>query len=418
GTGAITCTNISVGPNNVVARVVCFTGAGGGNFFYIPQDVDVVVSGQPTQHNTKTIIPDNGTTTMTFNFSDAVLLSATAIDIPGANRFNTIELGSCRGVISYSSRLFAWSEQNKVMNLRNWSFDGGIGGVGLGTLYPLGWTLDPANGAGGSLSLGSAVFGWCYQISNQSGITQAAYGMLTQPAWQDEFQVPIINASTLYSVRLCAAVNPAQASGNLVVDLFSPSKGVALGSFSVPLASMTTTFQIYSGTMLTVGLQPVPPDLLIRIWAQNVLNGAVITIDRIEPFPTYNPVTTTAMKASYVNDQEAFDQVTGVCGPAQNSQPINGAMELFDLLYALKERSWYSTFDNGVTEPNKWNWKEVSNKVGTIGINSYDWGEGWAMSANREGVFFFEGGEPLKVSQEIQPLWDLINWPYGYTLWL
>jgi len=141
-------------------------------------------------------------------------------------------------------------------------------------------------------------------------------------------------------------------------------------------------------------------------------------IDRVEPFPTLTPANTVALKGSYVSNQEAYDLVTGVCGPAQNMQPINGAAELFDLLYALKEKSWYSTFDNGVTEPNKWNWKEVSNKVGTIGQNAYDYGEGWMLTADREGVHFFEGGEPIKISQEIQPVWDLINWQYGYTLWL
>jgi len=114
--------------------------------------------------------------------------------------------------------------------------------------------------------------------------------------------------------------------------------------------------------------------LIIRLWAQNITNGTTIAIDRVEPFPTLGPVLSTAFKGSYVNNQEAFDLVTGVCGPAQNMQPINGGMVLFDLLYALKERSWYSTSDNGVTEPNKWNWKEVSAKTGTIGINSYDWG--------------------------------------------
>jgi hypothetical protein len=418
GSGSIQVSNIPVGPANVVARIVCFTGANGGNFFYIPQDVIVQVPGQPKVTNNTTIINDNTTTTQTFSFSDTVLLSATAIDIQGNNLFNTIELGSCRGLLTYSSRIFAISEQAKVTNLRNLSFDGGRL---LTAQNPLGWTLDQTNGTGGSLNLTSTVFGWSYQILNSSGSTQAMWGMLTQPAYKDEFGVPIIQTSTLYSVRITASVSPVQASGNLVVDLFSASmNNTVLGSFSIPLASMSSNMQIYTGTLLTVFLPPPPTgnDLVIRIWAQNVLNLANIQVDRIEPFPTIAPILTTAFKASYVNNQEAFDLVTGVCGPAQNQQPINGGMVLFDLLYALKERSWYSTFDNGVTEPNQWTWKEVSPKVGTIGIHSYDWGEGWGLTGNREGVFFFEGGEPIKVSQEIQPLWDLINWTYGYSMWV
>ena len=38
----------------------------------------------------------------------------------------------------------------------------------------------------------------------------------------------------------------------------------------------------------------------------------------------------------------------------QNQQPIRGGAVLFDALYALKERSMYSTTDNGVTEPDGW----------------------------------------------------------------
>ena len=416
--GSITVSGLATGPSNVVARIVSFTGANGGNFFYIPQPVYVTAGGVTTK-NDSTIVNDNTSTSATFSFSDAVLLSATAIDITGNNLFNDIELGSCRGIVTYASRLFAWSEQNKITNLRNWSFDGGVGGTtvgGLSTTYPLGWTLDATNGAGGSVFQNSQVFGWCYQIQNNTGSTQATYGMLTQPAYQDEFGVAIVNASVAYSVRLCALVTPVPLSGNLVVDLVS--NGVAVGTFSLPLASMTNFMQIYTGTLLTNVLAPVPPDLTLRIWAQNITNGTTILIDRIEPFATFNPVLSTAFKASYANNQEAFDQVTGVCGPAQNSQPINGGAVLFDLLYALKEKSWYSTSDNGVTEPYQWNWKEVSNKVGAIGIHSYDYGEGWMVAANRQGGYFFEGGKPIKITQEIQPLWDMINWNYGYTIWM
>lgn len=419
GSGAITISNLATGPPNVVARIVCFTGAGGANFFYIPQSVDLTVGGV-LQHNTSTIVNDNTSTSFQFSFSDAVLLAATAIDIPGNNLFNTIELGSSRGLITYASRMIAWGEQNKITNLRNLSFDGG---TIPGNPAPLGWQLDATNGTGGSLNQNSPVFGWAYQIQNTSGSTQAAWGMLEQPAFQDEFGVPIIQAATAYSVRITANVNPVPVSGNLVVDLIDSGNGVVKGTFSLPLSSMTTSMGLYTGTLLTtsgstVGLQPVPKGLYIRIWAQNILNNTTILIDRVEPFPTLVPSFTTALKMSYANNQEAFDLLSGVSGPAQNMQPINGAMGLFDLLYALKEKSWFSTFDNGVTEPNKWNWKTVSDKVGTIGINSYDWGEGWALTANRDGVYFFEGGEPIKISQEIQPLWDQINWTYGYTIWL
>ena len=35
-----------------------------------------------------------------------------------------------------------------------------------------------------------------------------------------------------------------------------------------------------------------------------------------------------------------------------------------------------------------------------------DMGEDWAVIAGRAGMYIFDGGEPIKISQEIQPLWD------------
>jgi hypothetical protein len=324
-------------------------------------------------------------------------------------------------LLTYADRMIAWSEQSKITNLRNLSFDGGLGGVlsagGVTTTYPAGWTVDPNSGGGVSL-VSSPIFGFAFQISNTSGITQSTYGMITQPAFQDEFGVPIVQSAVAYSVRIAASCPSGAAGGNLVVDLFSPSFNQVFGSFSVALASMSSTMQIFTGTLLTSPFSLVPKDLVIRIYATNIANNVIVQLDRCEPFPTRQPTFTTQMKASYAENQEAFDLESGAFGPSQNQQPINGAMVLFDLLYALKERSWYSTSDNGVTEPNQWKWKEVSNKVGAIGIQAYDFGEGWAVAGNREGGYFFEGGEPIKFTQEIQPLWDLINWQYGHTIWM
>jgi hypothetical protein len=186
----------------------------------------------------------------------------------------------------------------------------------------------------------------------------------------------------------------------------------------VALNTMTSNYQIFTGTLLTAAFNSVPKDLVLRVWAYNIPNLGDVELDRIEPFPTTAPTFSTQFHMSYAGNQEAFDLVTGFCGPAQNQQKCNGGMVLFDLLYMFKERSLFSTSDNGVTEPFQWNWKTVSDKVGTIGQNSYDYGEGWAVTACRPGLYFFEGGEPLKLSQEIQSVWDLINWKVGHKIWV
>ena len=40
------------------------------------------------------------------------------------------------------------------------------------------------------------------------------------------------------------------------------------------------------------------------------------------------------------------------------------------------------------------------------------------MIAARQGLYIYDGGEPTKISQEIQPLWDQINWAAAHTLWV
>jgi hypothetical protein len=423
---AMVISQIPIGPPNVIARILAFTGAGGANYFWIPEPVTVTSNGQQITYSS-TIVNDNTSSQVTLSFPDAVLLSADAIDIEGNNLFNQIELGACTGFVSYADRLIAWGEQNKIQNLLNLSFDGGIGvntaaqpnfalGAAPVTSFPLGWTIDPTYGGGGSLQL-SPIFGNCYQIDNHSGSTQATLGDIFQPAFQDEYQVPIVQSGTAYSCRVTASCTPT-ASGNLVVQFFSPQLNQVFGTFSIPLANMTTSMKVFTGTLLTTPFGAVPNDLILDVYAENILDGTTIQIDRIEPFPTRQPVFSTQFRASYTNNPEAFDLITGAFGPSQNQQPVRGALVLFDTLYMLKGKSWYSTSDNGVTEPDHWTWREVSNKVGTSGIHSFDYGEGWALSADRSGINFFNGGEPIKISQENQPVWEMINWDAGQQIWL
>jgi len=412
---AIVASNIPIGPPNVIARVLAFTGSNGGFFFWIPDPVTIVSNGQQVTYNA-TVVEDNITTQATFNFTDGVLLAAASIDSQGSNNFNEQELGSSIGMTSYASRLFAWGEQSKITNLLNLSFDGGY--LSATIPFPLGWKPDATNGAGGSLQL-SPIFGDAYYILNSTGSIQSIYGMIWQGAFQDAYNAPIILPQVQYGVRITAS-SPSGGSGNLVVDLYSPTFGNSYGSFSIPISSLTTTMQIFTGNLLTsTFLTQVPSDLRLRIYAANISDGSDVLIDRIEPFDLANPVKTTGLTASYFDNFEAFDDITGNLGfGTQNQQPVRSAFELFDNLYAVKTHSFYSTSDNGTTEPNFWQVREVSNKVGTPSINGVDVGEGWALIAGEAGLYIFSGGDPIKISPEIDPVWRTINWTYGYTLWL
>ena len=422
GANSITATNIPIGPPNVIARVIALTGANGAFFFWLPTPVIVTNSGQAIVYSS-TVIQDNVTTQATFNLTDAVLLAGLSIDAQGSNNFAQVELGSSIGATSYASRIFAWGEQNKIQNLLNWSFDGGyLAANQQSNLAPLGWTIDQTSGAGGTLTV-SPQFGNAYYIKNATGMTQALYGMIWQTAFQDYNQVPIITPQTEYSVRVTARSPSGTASGNLVIDLYSPSFGVAYGAFSLPLASLGTSMGIFTGTLLTTAFTTqVPNDLRLRVYASAIPDGGDVELDRLEPFNTSQPTLTTGLRGSYVNNFEAFDGVTGNLGAgSQNQQPVRNTFSLFDNLYIVKTKSFYSTSDNGTTEPNFWNVREVSNKVGTPSIYGVDVGEGWALIAGQAGLYIFTGGDPIKISPELDGnpgVWQSINWKYGHTLWL
>lgn len=435
GASGLAVANLLTGPSNTIARVIHLTGANGGNFFNIPEPVPVLSNGVNVV-STSTWVNDNTTTNVILSFDDAVLLAGSAVDIQGNNLFECAELGSSLMLIPYASRMFALGEQNKLTNLLNWSFDGGIGvvqttaggaggGTGQNQTYPAGWTVDVTSGAGGSVTT-SDVFGQAYTVINNTGSTQAIYGMITQGAFQDEFEVAIIEPSTTYSVRVTAEVPTGAAGGALVIDLFSPAINRSVGTYVLPLTSVGTSKAIYTGTLLTTTLAPVPSDLQLRYYITSMPNGVQVNADRVEVFPTEQPTLSTQLTGSYVNNFEAFDQLTGVVGCAvQNQQPVRSAFVLFDTLYIVKSGSMISTIDNGTTEPSGWDTRTVSNAVGAAGINavttgvdSDDSGEEWAIIAGRPGAYIFTGGQPIKLSEEIQSLWNTIYWKYEQTIWV
>ena len=177
---------------------------------------------------------------------------------------------------------------------------------------------------------------------------------------------------------------------------------------------------MFTGTLLTIPfLNQVSPNVQIRVYGTNMAAGADLAIDRIEVFETLTPYLKAQVYGSYANQPEAID-ASGTGGiidtTSENAQPCMGAFVMHNLLYLLKTQSWYSTQDNPNSEPGGWGLSEVSNKVGTIGINSYDTGEEWCITACRSGIYGFDGGQPTKISQELWNLWEQINWNAGNTI--
>src|SRR5579859_4054194 len=397
-------TNIPTGPSNVVARILCFTAAGGASFFY--------VGAGATLFSGNMILNDNTTTSTVVDFSDAILLAATNVD----NLFRLIELGCCAGVIDYAQRLFWWGERTKLDNFVNLGFDGGFTGPSL-PHYPLGWTPDPVFARGGTDEENFVVWGAAYSIVGNG--STATRGLVTQTAVQDSFGAPLIQANTDYSVRARCARNSTLSQGTLHVHLFSASGGINTTGLQLTAAQLTTSYTEFTAE-LTAPLATIPSDLVLRVYADGMPNqNGQFYIDCIEIFPTQQPANTSLVRASRVEDPESYDGIDGLLSIAENNgQAIRAAFKLRERLYFVKEHSLHATQDDGTNEPALWSIAEISRRLGTPSVRGVGVGEDWVVIAHRTGLYIFSGGEPVKISQEIQPTWNQINWQYGHTLWV
>ena len=417
--------NIPIGPPDVVARGIAITEAGangvpGANYYVITNPVTLTVNGVTTTYSS-TIINDNTSTSAQFSFTDAVLLDSTEIDIPGRDLFNTIELGSCAWCVPYSSRMFYGMQLNKVVQLNNLTFDGGS--------KMEGWSLlptAPSSVASEIQLVNSPVTGMAYYVFNALGSTQAQMGLISQTAYQDAYNVAIIKANTAYSVRVAASNPSGVGVGNLVIDLTDLNGGAfgkTYGSFTIPLSSMGVLPTMFSGTLLNAGIFTglVSKYLQLRVYVQNMGVGADVLVDRIEVYPTLFPYLKTQVYGSYINQPEEID-ASGDGGiidtSTENPQTCFGGVVLRDQLYLLKTSSMYSTRDNPNSQPGGWSLLEVSDRVGTIGINAFDAGEEWLITACRNGIYGSDGGKPELLNLETLQLWNCINFNAGDSICL
>jgi hypothetical protein len=357
-------------------------------------------------------INDNTTTSVVVDFSDSNLLSGVSMDY----LFSQIELPEQVGVTAYTERLFWWGERSNIDNFRNLTFDGGWDASGNGR--PLGWTLDPSFGAGAGREPVETVWGDALRIT-ADGVTVES-GSISQNAITDVNGNPILANNVNYSVRARVARSANLTAGTLRVNAYSPTAGQIGTGIAVSAVQATQQYAEVSAQLF--GPQTMlPTDLTLRVYADGTPgpSGESFLIDNIEVYETNAAQNASIVRASASAAPESYDGVTGLLSIAENNgQGIRAAFTIRNNLYFVKERSMYVTANDGVNEPALWQVEEVSNQVGTPSAHGVGIGEEWAVIAGRSGLYYFDGGNPIKLSQEIQPTWDSINWQYGQSLWV
>lgn len=433
----VVLSNIPIGPANTVARVIGFTGAGGDNFFIIPATVTLPnPTGTPPLpiQIAATIVPDNVSTTYTFDFDDNTLFAATAIDQIGNDLFDQVVLGPVLGFFAYASRLVAWGDYNKVENFLNMGFDGGYL-LPLATAVPLGWTKVTI---GGTLSTGGAwASGLSWKILTDG--TNLPNGQLSQPAYQDSFGNAILSPLTLYTLRVWLQSSYTGSGTQLfVAEFFSPTSG----SLATAIISLQNQPIFSAGAFAFATLNNrlpsiIPTDTVLRISAASLIVGIkpTIQVDELSIIFAENPYRDNLSRWSYVNNPEAFAETTGELGPADDESP----MRCFALLRQsalLETGDGVHIFTDNTGEPDTWNVNQLTRAIGSVSLKGGDPGkfgtgdaaEDWAFVAGKNGVYLFAGAEFWKVSQEIsrnpglsqaqdpRVCWDDINWAAEQTI--
>ena len=299
-------------------------------------------------------------------------------------------------------------------------------GVGVG---PLGWT-QAANFLGGDSALGNAQpvdYGDAFYIKGD-GAT-AVRGQITQPAAVDYLQQPIIARNTAYRVRARIASAGGLVQGTLHVNLQS-----TLGAFTTPGLSVQANQSGASyaefDALLTTAIVSPPTDLLLQVYADGTpTNGGVFLIDSIEIYPANAPFNYSTVRFSHAFNPESIDSTTGQIQVRPNDgQQLRAMFPIRGDLYIAKDHYLGKVTDDGVNEPAQWGSgvTDVSQTVGICGPNAVDWTEEWAVFAERSGLYVIWGGDPVKITPEIQEdasltgkiVWNSINWAAGYTVWV
>lgn len=406
-------TNVGIGPRNCAGRIIALTAANagiGGPYFYIPS----LVSGSfgPT------VINDNTSTTLTAVLTDAIITAGVNLSVVGGNILQMREIGEYVKAVNYAGRMFYLGERVKVDNIPNMTFDGN------GSYAALWGVSSPPPTV---TVVRSPIYGMTLSFKNPTGgIINPTLGSPTYFLFRglalDAFGVPQLQNGFDYSVRITAYTD---ALGVGATAAFTLSNGTFPASVSVQTGSLTQTPQEFIlDFSLTVLLAE---GATLTLYPLNLPGNATLFVDRIEIFPTSSPIYSTQLSASYLlnngvlGDPQSVDSVTGIIDASLfTTRPLKDVFVFPNnnsLYFGTDERLFQTQVAAG-SEPSGWGITEITGAGGICGPLADDVGEAWAIYANRQGVYIFDGGTPQKISQEIQQIWSTLYLPSLNRVWV
>jgi hypothetical protein len=352
-------------------------------------------------------------------------------------RLTNWPLPPCMGLETYNARIIAWGALNNVpkmllsfqgtmstpaplvldytAGLKNGSFTGGADPT---SSIPTGWIGGGGSGAavaGGALVQAAGGAGPSYVFTGDGatslrGTLTTAYSI---ERWND------FPPGVDYWVRMRVKRSSTATHGQLVFKITSSTQSPQP---TILVSNMTTEWAWYSFRLLPAADTTVNrPYLSIEqetSGGAKLDNNATVSVDEITIYPVTAPNLNGYLLISSPNDPETFDYTHGILGvrPGDGQAVVNCA-EMRGVLYAFKERSLFAVNDNG-SDPYQWPPPSLmSDAVGCLSIHGVGRGDGWLVTISESGVYLFAGGQPIKMSQEIQPTWARVNLAYKHLSW-
>ena len=132
-----------------------------------------------------------------------------------------------------------------------------------------------------------------------------------------------------------------------------------------------------------------------------------VDFDRLHAFEKGFPYERSIVRVSRIQDPESFVEVSeaGLLSVSpDDGEEVRACIAYRGNLYIFKERSMWCAIDNG-GEPGNWSVNLVSSQVGVDSSRGVVAGDGFLIIINRNGLYLFQGGQPTKISTEIDGTW-------------
>jgi hypothetical protein len=412
----INITGIPLGPTGTVSRYI---------FMTLSETLTVgnVYLGAPMYCYTPTMVIGDNTTTSLSDLDVSETMLANGIE--GSSLWNKQILAPAIGLCSFGGRLVAWGALADQMEIGQ----GTTGNLGAAnSLYfdsPLDGTV-PSGWWG--VTSGVTVVSTAGGVGTVCKITGAGSSAFTMSS--SLFPMGTLGTGLMpgkrYGLRLRMRRDSSLTSGTLKVWL--PTYSIAspyLVLSNIAVTSIGTDFAEYTFPPYAAMSSDGGSGWVYLSDSGGIFNtGGILYIDEIALVPEDAGDLRSTGWAS-VDGPEDFDRTRS---PFQVSpgdgQALMSCFQLAGTYYGAKEHSLWATAENG-SDPVTWVWQKVSDVCGAASVHAVGWGNRFVILACRSGVYYFDGGQPQKISQDIERgldptalTWRSIDWTQAHLIWV